>query len=81
MLVILLLVNAKLALEEAVSVVIRFHEPAEEAACQVGNAEAPLLVRTWPDVPTPDTLCNAPVVVVPPQITAYAVTEESPVPP
>ena len=47
----------------------------------VGNAPAPFDVRTCPDVPTLAILCCASVEVVPPQITAYAVWENLPVPP
>ena len=53
----------------------------EPAGCHVGRALAPFEVSTCPDVPTPDTVCNAPVDVVPPQTTEYAATEVSPVPP
>ena len=47
----------------------------------VGTAPAPLLVSTCPAVPTLAMLCSGPVVVVPPQSTAYAVALPSPVPP
>ena len=40
-----------------------------EVDCHVGNAPAPFDVRSCPDVPTPETFCNAPVDVVPPVIT------------
>ncbi len=39
------------------------------AACQLGKAAAPLLVKICPEVPTPTTFCRAPVLVVPPQMT------------
>ena len=51
-------------------------------ATNVGTAELPPDVRTNPDVAKPvEADCNAPVVVVPPTIGAYAVNEVSPVPP
>lgn len=46
----------------------------------VGSADAPPLVRICPAVPVPGD-CSAPVPVVPPQSTAYAVALERPVPP
>ena len=39
--------------------------PLAAASCQVGRALEPLEVKTWPDVPTPETCCKAPVEVVP----------------
>src|SRR5271170_6805002 len=52
-----------------------------ETGCHVGRVPAPLLVKTCPVVPKPETFWRAPVEVVPPVTTANAVNEVSPVPP
>src|SRR3954462_5203151 len=62
-------------------VFITLPAPPPPAASQVGRAEAPFEVRTWPDVPTLDTFCNAAVEVVPPQRIEYEVKLLSFVPP
>ena len=65
----------------AIDVTCALVKPEAGSAWNVGNAPAPLLVKTCVAVPGPAAAWNAPVPVVPENTTLYAVVEVRPVPP
>ena len=65
----------------AIDVTCALVKPEAVSAWNVGNALAPLLVKTCVAVPGPAAAWKGPVAVVPANTTLYAVAVERPVPP